>query len=137
MLHSKHITIPANTTANNPLVTQFIVNKGVIASAWLGFPSGCVGLVRTRVYHQGHPFLPVDADAYISGDNFTFVYAPMVEILESPELITVEAWNLDDTYSHTVDLQILIIDKMWVQPVGAYEGIVAALSSIFRKEARK
>ena len=131
MLHSKHVTIAANTTEANAVKTQFLVNQGVIYRVWVSFPPGCVGLVKLRIYHEGHPFLPVDKDAYIRGDDYIFVYPVMYEIKGVPELITIEAWSDDDTYSHTIDVQFLIISKMWIQPVGAYEGIIAALRSLF------
>jgi len=133
MLHSKHILIPANTTSSNPKITRFKINKGVIYRVWVDFPPGCAGLVRLRMYHEGHPFLPVDKDAYITGDNFVFVYPVFYEVLEEPMIISVECWNLDDTYSHTIHVQLLVINKSWVMPIGAYEGVIAAFRSVFRR----
>jgi hypothetical protein len=131
MLHSKHITVAANTTELNATKTQFLVNQGVIYRVWVQFPPGCHGKTHLRIYHEGHPFLPVDQDAYISGDNYVFEYPVMYEITDAPERITIEAWNIDVKFPHTIDVQFLIIPKMWVQPVGAYEGIIAALKSLF------
>lgn len=133
MLHSKHITLTKGATEATLTTTRFFVNKGVIYRAWLTFPAGCAGLVKVRIFHQGHPFLPVEKDAYIQGDAYTFEYPVFFEILESPELISVEAWNEDATYDHTIDVQFLIVPKEWVLPVGAYEGIVAALRSVFAR----
>ena len=133
MLHSKHITLAANKTEAQATRTRFKVNIGVIYRVWLTFPAGCSGLVNVRMYHQGHPFLPVDKYAYIVGDNYTFVYPVFFEILTQPEEIIIEAWNTDDTYNHTVHVQFLIIPKEWVLPIGAYEGIIAALKSIHKQ----
>lgn len=133
MLHAKHITIPANTTQAAAVYSRFMVNQGVIYRAWVTFPAGCAGLVKLRIYFGGHPFLPVESDAYISGDNFVFEYPIMFEIKEPPEQITIQAWNDDDTYPHAVDVQFSIVDKAWIQPIGAYEGIIAALKSLFVK----
>ena len=131
MLHSKHITLTHGKTEATATRTQFLVNRGVIYRVWIMFPPGCAGLVRLRIYHEGHPFLPVDLDAYISGDSYTYEYPVMFEVKEAPEIITIEAWNTDALYDHTIDVQFLIIPKEWVQPVGAYEGIIAALKSLF------
>lgn len=131
MLHSKHMTLAANKTRATASRTKFIANVGVIARVWIHFPPGCASLVKVQIYHNEHPFLPVEADAYIEGDSFTYDLPIMYEIKETPEVITIEAWNEDDTYEHTIDVGFLIVDKMWVQPVGAYEGIIAALKSIF------
>jgi len=135
MLHSKHLTIPANTSEAAPYKTQFLVNQGVIYRIWITFPGGCVGLVKLRILHQGHPILPVEKDAYITGNNYTYEYPLMEEIITSPETLSIEAWNEDDTYSHKIDIQILILAKKWVLPVGAYEGIIAALKSISERRS--
>jgi len=133
MLHSKHITLSAGATEATLTKTQFTVNQGVIYRVWLTFPAGCAGLVKVRVLHEGHPFLPVEQDAYIRGDDYVFEYPVFYEITDEPQLITVEAWNEDDTNDHTIDLQMLIIPKQWVVPVGAYEGVIAALKSLFEQ----
>ena len=135
MLHSKHITLAANKTEAQATLTRFKVNQGVIFRVWLNFPPGCAGLVRVRMYHEGHPFLPVDKEAYIVGDAYTFVYPVFYEIKQPPENITIEAWNTDEVYQHTIHVQFLIIPKEWVQPVGAYEGVIAALKSLFAQRS--
>lgn len=133
MLHSKHITIAANTTEVNRSKTRFLVNQGIMSMVWITFPAGCAGLVKVRIFHQGHPFLPVEVDAYIRGDNYVFVYPVMFEIKNVPEIITIEAWNEDQVYAHTIDVQMMILKREFVLPVGAVEGIIASLASALRR----
>ena len=133
MLHSKHITLAANKTEAQATLTRFKVNHGVIFRAWLTFPPGCAGLVRVRILLDGHPILPVEKEAYIVGDSYTFVYPAMVEIETEPQIITIEAWNTDEVYPHTIHAQFLIIAKHWIMPSGAQEGIIAALRSLFQQ----
>ena len=131
MLHSKHITLTANKAESDATKTRFKVNKGVIYRVWLEFPPGCKALVKFRMYLDEHPILPVEKDAYIVGNAYTFVYPLMVEIKTEPQTITIEAWNTDEVNNHTINVQLLIIPKEWVQPIGAYEGVIAALNSLF------
>ena len=133
MLHAKHITLTKGKTEAQATDTKITVNKGVIARVWVHFPPGCAGLVKVRIYHQRHPFLPVDEGAHIQGDAYTYEFPIMFEIKQPPEIITIRAWNTDAVYDHTIDVSFLIIPKMWIQPVGAYEGIIAALKSIFER----
>ena len=130
MLYSKQITLAAGTTEATATKTYFQVSKGVISNMWITFPAGCAGLVKIRIYHEGHPFLPVNKDNYLRGDNYTFQFPVMFEILEEPMRLTVEAWNEDATYSHTVDILFLILPKNVVLPVGATEGILESLKSL-------
>jgi len=130
MLYSKQITLSADKTEAEATKSYFQVNKGVISNVWITFPAGCAGLVKLRIYHEGHPFLPVNKDNYLRGDNYTFQFPVMYEITEEPMLLTVEAWNEDETYSHTVDILFLILPKALVLPTGATEGILESLKSL-------
>lgn len=97
---------------------------------WITFPAGCAGLVKLRLYHEGHPFLPVNQDNYLRGDNISFEFPMFYEITEEPMLLTVEAWNEDATYDHTIDVMFLIVKKNYVMPIGATEGILESLKSL-------
>ena len=130
MLYSKQITLSSGKTEATATKSYFKVNKGVISNVWVTFPAGCAGLVKLRIYSEGHPFLPVNQDNYIRGDNYTFQFPVMFEIMEEPMLLTVEGWNEDATYSHTVDILFLILPKGVVMPVGATEGILESLKSL-------
>lgn len=124
MLHSKHVTVPKNTLETQPVRHQFLINRGTIIRAYIHFPWGCAGLVKLRVLHEGHPFLPVEADAHIRGDDFTFDLPIMYEIRNMPELITIEAWNEDDTYDHTVDVLLLTVPKTRIELLDAIQTII-------------
>lgn len=130
MLYSKQITLSAGATEATATKTYFKVNKGVISNMWITFPAGCAGLVKMRIYSEGHPFVPVNQDNYIRGDNYTFQFPIMFEILDEPMTLTVEAWNEDATYSHTIDILFLILPKAVVLPTGATEGILESLKSL-------
>ena len=130
MLYSKQILLTAGKTEATATKKYFKVNKGVISNMWITFPAGCAGLVKMRIYHEGHPFVPVNADNYIRGDNYTFQFPVMFEITEEPMRLTVEAWNEDATYSHTIDVLFLILPKGVVLPTGATEGILESLKSL-------
>ena len=45
-------------------------------------------------------------------------------------ILTVEGWNEDATYNHTIDIMFLILPKGVVLPVGATEGILESLKSL-------
>ena len=131
MLYAKQITVSKNTSSSAPEETQFKISKGVLYRIYLGFPAGCAGLVKFRMILDGHPILPVNADAYIRGDAITYEYPIFEEITEEPMTITAQAWNEDDTYDHTIDLQILVVSREWIVPQAAIEGVISSLRSLF------
>lgn len=130
MLFSKQITVSASTTEANATPTYIKTTKGVISRIWVTFPAGCAGLVKMRILHGGHPFIPVNADNYLRGDNYTFELPVMYEITDHPTILTILVWNDDATYSHTIDVLFLILPKALVLPVGATEGILESLKSL-------
>ena len=130
MLYSKRITISASTTESSPERLQFKINKGWIYRAWLIFPPGCAGLTKIRVMHEGHPIIPANATDYISADDYVFDLPMFYEVPEEPYLITLDGWNDDDTYQHTITLMLLVLPKAYILPVGATEGIMESLKSL-------
>jgi hypothetical protein len=133
MLYSEHITFPYGQTENTATRRYFKVNRDVIHTIWIAFPPGCAGLVKIKIYHEGHPFVPSQKTEYIIGDNYTFQIPVFYEILGAPEQITVEGWNEDDTFNHTISFYFLILNKKYLMPAGAYEGIIKSLGSIFQR----
>jgi len=134
MLHARQISTPANTSESDAVVTKFKINKGIISWVWVTFPRGCQGLLKCRIYLDEHPIVPVHKDSYIYGDDYTFAIPVMEEVLEEPSTITVRTWNDDDTYPHEIQVLILVVDKKWVVPAGATEGMIASLRSLFVRE---
>ena len=130
MLFSKQITVSASTTEVDATSVYIKIRKGVLSRVWITFPAGCAGLVKMRVLHGGHPFIPVNQDNYLRGDNYTFELPIMYEITDHPTILTVKIWNDDDTYDHTVDVLFLVLDKSLVLPVGSTEGILESLKSL-------
>ena len=130
MLYSNQITIPANTQGSAPTSTKIKLSLGFIHTIWLTFPPGCVGLVKIRMLIDGHPFLPVHQDSYISGDGYTFPFPVMFEITDEPMTLTVEAWNDDDTYNHSIQVIILVLPKELILPSGSTEGILESLKTL-------
>lgn len=130
MLYSKQIKLTKGNTEATATRTYFKVNKGVIYRVWITFPPGCAGLVKLRIYHEGHAFLPVNQDNYIRGNAYTFEFPMFYEITEEPTILQVEAWNEDDAYDHTIDVLFLIVPKAVVLPMGSTEGILESLKSL-------
>ena len=131
MLYSKHVTFPANQTEATKTVSHFHISKGWIYRAWLIFPPGCAGLVKVRIEHKGHPIIPINKSDYVTADNYTFELPLFYETKTTPYQITFEGWNEDDVHPHVITLMLLVLPKEVIMPIGAYEGIVASLKSVF------
>ena len=130
MLFAKQVKFLADKTEAEATSATIKIKLGVIWRVWVTFPPGCAGLTKLRLYIDEHPFLPVEKDAYIRGDGITYEVPVSFEIKQKPAIVRVEGWNEDDTYDHTIDVYILVVDKEWIMPVGSTEGILAGLKSL-------
>ena len=131
MLYSVQVSVLANTEEVNSTHTYVKINKGVINYIWVTFPPGCAGFVKFRMYVGGHPFLPVNKDAYIRGDNYTYQFPVYEEVEEAPGILTIEAWSEGSSYNHTLSFQILILPKWVVYPSLIISQAIEGLARVF------
>ena len=130
MLYSKSISVPPNTKETSPILQRIKVSVGYIFRAWINFPPGCAGLVKLRVFLEDSPILPVNSSDFIRGDGYVYEYPVYIEITSEPMILKVQLWSEDDTYTHTIDVQFLILPKSLIMPVGSTEGIMESLKSL-------
>lgn len=115
MIYQKSITIPVNTLKDEPVSVEMEVNKGFIYQVNAIIPSGCVGLAGVRILDGIYQAYPTTPNEWFTGDathhNFTDSY-----IKETPPYkFTVEGYNLDDTYEHTLTVLIgMEIKEMFI-----------------------
>lgn len=131
MLYSRQIKFTHGKTEAEATKTPIKVNKGVIYQVWVDFPPGCAGLVKLRVYHEGHPFLPVNKDNYLRGNAYVYKLPVYHEVRESPSILIVEGWNEDDTYDHTIQVVFSIIPKWIAYPYIMLTQIMEGFTKLF------
>ena len=132
MLYSKQITIPANTTEAKLITTDIKVNKGIIYYVWVTLPPGCNDMVKFRILNDTHPFLPVNKDSYIAGNNYTYQFPAHEPIKDMPGILTIETWSPGTTYQHTIGFQILIVPEGIVYPSVQIAKAIEDLTKMYR-----
>jgi len=100
------ITIPANTPATAKTKTTLKLTAGRITRVMLEFPAGHVGLTHIHVNSGLHQLYPTNPDANFSSSNETIDFAEDLSMDIPPFTLQAYAWNLDDTYEHTITLRI-------------------------------
>lgn len=100
------ITVPANTLESDPLETLIEIDWGLINYFSYYIPMGAAGLTHFVVeYHESQIF-PDDPDENFSVCGSLVEYNPRAFVRTSPLLLKISAWNLDDTYEHSIYLHI-------------------------------
>ena len=114
----KHITIPKNTTKENPNKTELILPAGTIKEVGYSFPSGCAGLAHLTIWYGTVQQWPRSQGLSYYGDAL-FRDFPENFILPNPfNLLTFKCWNLDDTWPHTVTIHLTVLreeDTTWIK----------------------
>ena len=100
------ITIPANTSEAQRTRTTLKLTAGRITRVHLEFPAGHVGLTHIHVNCGLHQLWPTNPDADFSSSNETISFIEDLLLDIPPFTLTAHAWNLDDTYEHTITLRI-------------------------------
>lgn len=131
MLYSVDITVPANTARLDRLKNILKVWKGVIHDFEIIFPPGCAGLVKCAIFHGGHQIIPVNDGSFLSGDTFPIKGRDFIDLKNETNNLFIHTYNEDDTYDHVVTVRLWVLDKKFLLPVGATEGVLASIKSIF------
>ena len=116
MLYEFKLTIPSNTPKSSPLRERVELTRGVIHKVELEFPPGCLGLVHVIIRHFEHQIFPTNRDGDFASDNHVISFPEYYELAYPPYVLTLEGWNEDDTYSHTVTVRIGVLPDWVVQP---------------------
>lgn len=133
MLYSKDITVTKATTEATLETTRIKMHSGIITNIGVYFPPGCVGLVKVRLRIGRHQIAPFNPSGQFVGNDQYIWYNEFLPLVDEPYVVWCEAWNEDAVYDHTVTVQMNILPKFAVMPIGAAEGIIESLKSIFER----
>jgi len=94
--------IPSGVTKGKPLRKEVTLPRGIIEELDVIFPPGPVGLVGVRVFRGLHQIVPARYEDWLVGEDITFTHRTPVELLSEPYVLTLEGYNEDEVYDHTV-----------------------------------
>ena len=111
MDYTKEITIPKNTPESQALKIKLKVPKGVVHKVSISFPYGVAGLARVQIFRASTQVWPTTNGEYYTGNGVTIEFNEYYEVKEEPLYFTIKAWNLDDTYDHTITVRIFMLEE--------------------------
>lgn len=110
-VHLLSLTVPANTAESALSESARFITRGEVLTMAMHFPPGSKGLLYAKVLLDRSQLWPIDLNEYWHGDNITFEYAESFKIAKAQSEITLQAYNLDDTYQHEVSLSFSLIPE--------------------------
>src|SRR3990167_779674 len=134
MIYTSSITIAANTAESSASRTDIKVTNGIITQVQILFPSGCAGLVNVQLFTGGHQFVPSTHGQVIKADGVLISSPEFLEITDAPRIISIVAWNNDETYPHTIEVLITQLPREAIPQMAFVEGIIKSLKNLFIRE---
>lgn len=111
MLFEKSITIPASRTQANPTVVTMGIAHGIITKIMVRPRPGHAALAHCVILHHEHQIAPSTEGMDFAGDTFPIDWEEYYESYQPPYELKIEGWNEDDTYPHTFDIFVAVLDQ--------------------------
>jgi len=109
------VSVPRNTPASDPVEETVTLVPGTIVGLAVQLPRGCVGLVHAQIWQASHQLWPSNPEASIAGDALVVEWQEDYELKASRCDLKLVAWNLDDTFAHTVTFRINLIEQKRIE----------------------
>jgi len=104
-------TIPANTTETNKRELSIKVSGGILHNMIVTIPPGSKTLVHVQLRKAGYYILPRHSNTSIVGEHVNVHYNDWLELKAAENVLTLQTWNTDETYAHTVRVLVGILPK--------------------------
>lgn len=128
MLFTAEITVPANTTEDDPQYTTLKLSRGVITRVSYRPRPGHAGLVHVQVLYNEYQLIPASRGEDLHGDAYPIEWDEHEEINIEPYVLKIRSWNLDDSYEHSFDISFAVLP--WSATL--YGMIARALADVVR-----
>jgi len=102
MLFSDYINIPCNTTPDSPYREFIDVTNGKLNTITIRFRYGSANLCGIRLLYAEFQFCPLSLGQWVISSTDSYVFSADLTITDVPHQITVECFNIDDTFDHHV-----------------------------------
>jgi len=108
MTYASAVTVPSNTTIENPLITRIKVISGILTKVGVYIPPGHAGLTGFSIYQASTQVYPFDRDTWVRGNNLSIVDEVNYDIDISESELLLYTYNLDDLIDHTFEYRITV-----------------------------
>jgi hypothetical protein len=129
MFYEYRLTVPANTPAATPLTREVVLAPGRIVAMAVQLPRGCVGLVHAQIWQGLDVHWPSNPDSSICGDAVVVEWQESFDLDPTAPRLRLAAWNLDDSFPHTVTFRINVLAQAVIDQQGR---ALAALDFLYR-----
>lgn len=129
MFYDFAITVSANTLEASPKTQVLKLTAGVIQQVSILFPPGPHGMVKVRLLHGSHQFIPLNTDGYVSSDDESLDIPEFYPLDAEPYELKFIGYSPGTTYDHTIYIRINVLRP---EDVEKTSGIMVQLKRLLK-----
>jgi hypothetical protein len=121
VIYVSNIEIPKNTLKTDYISDYLWLQHGTIHKIDLVFPAGCAGLAGLRIVQGIHQIFPSNSGQWFIGDDINITFPENYLLYTPPYYLELQAYNLDDLYSHTLIVRIGLLRQYLGKKITTFE----------------
>ena len=106
VLHVVRLTVPAGTPRDEPVRKVVSLDGRALTGFYVYFPPGCCLLVGVRLKYGQAQLFPSPPGEWLRGHGYLVGSRTWWPFPESPCKLTLEAYNEDSRYDHTLEVYV-------------------------------
>ncbi len=120
MIYSLSVTIPPNTQADNPIQETIECAQGLITRVHVRWRWGSANLCGVQLAHSGFKQWPLTIGEWFPSNPSPLEFPERYSIAVRPFALTLRAYNLDDTYEHTVWVGVVVEQPVYSPGIDSF-----------------
>lgn len=138
MSYAIDITVEPTTPINEPLKVNLEITPLIIKKVGIVHPTGCVNLVGCRFFYRAYQIYPYNDRGWFLGNGQQIVFEPKTELIEPPHILQIQAYNLDDYFTHTIiinlDVEFIKTSAITQRQPNAFDNIPVNMFTVRRDQ---
>ena len=110
MYYVEEVRIPPQTSRDDAIRTVMELSVGTIQRVRVCFPPGCCSLVHVQILRHEHQLYPTTPGSSFAWDGYVIEFVDSYPLDEAPYELKLVTWNDDDSYYHTIQVQIEVAE---------------------------
>lgn len=116
MVYTFTITTPKNIVKTDKQKTLLKCQRGIIKSFHIFFPPGCYNLTGIQFAYNQDIIIPRQPQGFFVGNNININEQEHYILDESPYILNIYTYNLDEKYPHTINGYVNILESWMLNP---------------------
>lgn len=131
MFYDFALTVTADTKEATPVTEELDLCYGIIHRVEVGFPAGCHGMVKIKIFRNEHQAFPTNPDGYLAADKYTIGIDESFDLTVEPFKLKVVGYSPDTIFDHAITIRIGILESSTaIFFMKAIEGLVKMLKLV-------